>query len=405
MIKTSTMRSSHAVKGAGALLAVGIMLAFMLAMIPQALAVQKNITTDMVTAIPNQTYTGKELEPELTIQDGSYTLVKGTDYKVTYSNNINVGQATASITGVGNYTGTLAQGFSITPKSVTSVVTIDAIEDQTYTGKELKPTIVVKDGTTTLIEDKDYTVAYEDNIDVGVATVTITGKGNYTDKQSANFNVVKANLSKAVVVGKDQKYTGSAVTTKVTVTLNGVTLTEDKDFTVGPYYNNTEVGEATVAIKGVGNCEGDAIGTFFITEPVTMHRLYNPNSGEHFYTASADEKDWLVGLGWNDEGTGWIAPSHSATPVFRLYNENGGEHHYTMDADEKNALIEAGWKDEGTGWYSDDDKTTKLFREYNPNAFANNHNYTTDEAEHNNLVSLGWNDEGEAWFGLAAPTE
>lgn len=402
MIKTSTLRSSHAVKGAGALLVAGIMLALMFAMIPQALAVQKNITTEMVTAIPDQQYTGKAIEPALTIQDGSYTLVKDSDYKVEYSNNVNVGQATVTITGIGNYTGTLEQQFSITPKSVTSVVTIDAIEDQTYTGEELKPAIVVKDGATELTEDKDFTIAYEDNIDVGLATVTITGKGNYTDKQSATFNVVKANLSKALVVGKDQEYTGSAVTTTVTVTLNGVELTEYKDFTVGPYYNNTEVGEATVAIKGVGNCEGDAIGTFFITEPVTMNRLYNPNSGEHFYTASVDEKDWLVGLGWNDEGTGWIAPSHSATPVYRLYNENGGEHHYTMDADEKTMLIEAGWKDEGTGWYSDDDKTTKLFREYNPNAFANNHNYTTDETEHNELVTHGWQDEGLAWYGLAA---
>ena len=133
-----------------------------------------------------------------------------------------------------------------------------------------------------------------------------------------------------------------------------------------------------------------------------MHRLYNPNSGEHFYTASDGERDMLVDLGWNSEGDGWTAPAKSETPVYRLYNANGGEHHYTMSVVERDALIDAGWNDEGVGWYSDDDKGVLLLREYNPNAFANNHNYTASESEHSWLLSLGWRDEGTAWYGLAS---
>ena len=138
--------------------------------------------------------------------------------------------------------------------------------------------------------------------------------------------------------------------------------------------------------------------------PVTtkpMHRLYNPNSGEHFYTAEDAERDNLISLGWNDEGEGWMAPSVSNTPVYRLYNSIAGEHHYTMDVSERDNLVSLGWNDEGIGWYSDDAKTVTVYREYNPNAFANNHNYTTDKKEHDNLISLGWNDEGTAWFGTA----
>ncbi len=131
-----------------------------------------------------------------------------------------------------------------------------------------------------------------------------------------------------------------------------------------------------------------------------MHRLYNPNSGEHFYTASDSERDMLVDLGWTNEGEGWTAPASSETPVYRLYNANGGEHHYTMDANERDALIAAGWNAEGIGWYSDDGKGVPLYREYNPNAFANNHNYTADENEHKALISIGWRDEGYAWYGL-----
>ncbi len=133
---------------------------------------------------------------------------------------------------------------------------------------------------------------------------------------------------------------------------------------------------------------------------VSMYRLYNPNSGEHFYTASAGERNHLIGLGWNDEGIGWTAPARSNTPVYRLYNPNGGEHHYTTSEPERNNLISLGWNDEGIGWYSDDARTVPLYRQYNPNAFANNHNYTTSLAENDHLVSIGWQPEGIGWYGV-----
>lgn len=134
-----------------------------------------------------------------------------------------------------------------------------------------------------------------------------------------------------------------------------------------------------------------------------MYRVYNPNSGEHFYTANAGEKNHLVNIGWIYEGIGWNAPKTSDYPVYRLYNGNGGEHHYTMNKAEKDMLVRAGWKYEGIGWYSADPKDSNsipLLREYNPNAFANNHNYTTSKPEHNWLISLGWKDEGKAWYAL-----
>lgn len=130
-----------------------------------------------------------------------------------------------------------------------------------------------------------------------------------------------------------------------------------------------------------------------------MHRLYNPNSGEHFYTSENVERDNLVAAGWRSEGEGWLAPEKSNTPVYRLYNPNAGEHHYTTDVAERDALVAAGWRDEGIGWYSDDNQAVPLYRDYNPNAFSNNHNYTTDKAEHEGLVALGWRSEGYAWYG------
>jgi uncharacterized protein YjdB len=130
-----------------------------------------------------------------------------------------------------------------------------------------------------------------------------------------------------------------------------------------------------------------------------MYRLYNPNSGEHFFTANSEERDYLSSIGWSYEGVAWTAPKTSNTPVYRLYNGNGGEHHYTTSMEEANVLTGIGWSLEGIGWYSDDAQGQPLYRMYNPNAFANNHHYTTSEDERDYLVSIGWSFEGTGWYG------
>ncbi len=136
---------------------------------------------------------------------------------------------------------------------------------------------------------------------------------------------------------------------------------------------------------------------------IQMYRLYNPYSGEHFYTGSYDEFDHLWNLGWEDEGIGWVAPSYSEYPVYRLYNGNAGEHFFTLSESERDNLVKKGWNYEGVGWYSagsDWEGAAPLYREYNPNAFANNHNYTIGINEHNYLVSIGWKNEGIGWYAV-----
>lgn len=145
----------------------------------------------------------------------------------------------------------------------------------------------------------------------------------------------------------------------------------------------------------------------YAEEGIVIYRLYNSNSGEHFYTGNMEEKNHLTAVGWRDEGVGWTAPLQSAVPVYRLYNQYGGEHHYTANVRERDALIKAGWKDEGIGWYSyegngiNERDMTPLYRQYNPNAFANNHNYTANTEEKENLLKLGWRDEKVGWYGIS----
>jgi hypothetical protein len=142
------------------------------------------------------------------------------------------------------------------------------------------------------------------------------------------------------------------------------------------------------------------------TTNIQMHRLYNQWTGEHFYTASDQERDNLTGVGWTYEGVGWTAPPSGRT-VYRLYNPwvPGGDHHYTLDLEEYYACIDAGWVGEGFGWYSyrapgGHYQGVPVYRQYNPWAVTGSHNYTTSTSERDNLISLGWVDEGVAWRGV-----
>lgn len=133
----------------------------------------------------------------------------------------------------------------------------------------------------------------------------------------------------------------------------------------------------------------------------SIHRLYNPNSGEHFYTSNTEERDYLVNVGWRSEGVGWVAPTISMAPVYRLYNPNAGDHHYTLDANERNDLQKYGWRYEGISFYSDEYHTVPLYRQYNPNAISGAHNFTTDKYENDYLISVGWRAEKIGWYALS----
>ncbi len=131
----------------------------------------------------------------------------------------------------------------------------------------------------------------------------------------------------------------------------------------------------------------------------SMYRLYNPNSGEHFYTANIGEGNSLIEGGWSGEGIAWTAPTSSNTPVYRLYSSGTGDHHYTTNAAEKDMLVNVGWKYEGVGWYSAD-SGTPVYRVFNPFATgAGSHHYTTSAAERDQLVAAGWKNEGVGWYG------
>ena len=185
----------------------------------------------------------------------------------------------------------------------------------------------------------------------------------------------------------------------VTVKYNDKKLTLKKDYTVS-YKNNVKAGTATVIVKGHGKYEGTITKSFKILPSKVVYRLYNPNSGEHFYTLSEPERNNLISVGWRNEGIGWYS-STDGDPVYRVYNKNAGDHHYTLSKAEIDNLVSLGWTYEGIAWYSPKEKLQPLYRVYNPNCTgAGSHHYTVSLPEKETLVLVGWKDEGIGWYGI-----
>ena len=221
----------------------------------------KSISSATVSETEAQVFTGTAITPVVSVKDGSKTLQKDTDYTVDYENNINAGTATILIIGIGNYADTKRVEFEISPK--TAELKIAPIEDQTYTGSEIIPDITVQDGDVELTKDTDYTIKFKDNIEIGTATVTVTGKGNYIGTASATFKIVKSETNFTVDAIAIQTYTGSEITPEVTVKSNDTILTKDTDYTVD-YSDNINVGEASVIITGIGSYKGIVTSKFII---------------------------------------------------------------------------------------------------------------------------------------------
>ena len=132
-------------------------------------------------------YDGKAKKPGVTVKLNGKTLKNGTDYTASYSNNTKVGTAKVTITGKGNYTGSVSKTYSI--KNDFKKATVSGISTKAFTGKNITQTITVKYNGKTLKKGTDYTVSYSNNKNIGTATVKIAGKGSYTGTITKTFKI------------------------------------------------------------------------------------------------------------------------------------------------------------------------------------------------------------------------
>ena len=239
-------------------------------------------------------YDGTAKKPTPKVVLNNTTLINGTDYTVTYKNNTNVGtNATVVITGKGNYKDTAQKIFTIKQSLTISECKITVNSNSfDYDGTAKKPIVTVKAGNTTLVNGTDYTVAYANNINVGTATLTVTGKGKFTGSKSYTYEITRKSIGDFQITLSQTSYLydGKAKKPSVTIvdTRNNKKLVLDKDYYIINYYKNIEPGTATVRIGGMKNYCGLKDKSFIINKQsikdcrmVLTQTSYNYNGERH----------------------------------------------------------------------------------------------------------------------------
>ena len=150
---------------------------------------KKALTKKMICLKKKYAYEGKAIKGNETGKDGKEVLDSGKDYKASYQNNKNLGKATITIKGIGNYKGTKKVSYTIVKRSVRSA-TCHYKKTRSYTGRWVKPNVTLKVGKVKLKKNRDYTLVYRNNLQIGKASVVIRGMGNFTGKKTITFKIV-----------------------------------------------------------------------------------------------------------------------------------------------------------------------------------------------------------------------
>lgn len=269
-----------------------------------------------VIPVGDQTYTGSAITPEVTVYeyiknpDGTTTLatlVKNTDYTVSYKNNKNVNTSdgtkpTITIKGKGNYSGTADIYFNILPKAISdNDITADNIT-AAYNAKVQKLSPTVYCGSKKLTLNTDYTLEYPYADSgaykaAGVYPIVIKGKGNYNKTITVYETISNKTLISKASIAKipNQPYSSAGVYPSLSVTYNKEPLTESTDggktgdYTVS-YKNNTAAGTATAIITAV---DGSAFaGSKSVTFKITgtpINKASISGIKEKTYTGNEDD--------------------------------------------------------------------------------------------------------------------
>ena len=269
---------------------------------------KKSLSSDMIQDIPDQTYSGQNIAPGVTVYDnGVYVPPMEYNYNAT---NLNAGTGTVEITALASskkYTGSATKSFNILPRSLTANGTTYSLATDSYvydgTAKTPAVNITVEKGEPMPVLDTDYTVTYSDNTNVGTGKATITGKGNFTGTVEKSFTITAKSLSGAEISNiPDQTYTGNEIKPEPTVTLGSATLVKGTDFDFS-YARNVNVPVTpndvpTVTITGKGNYSRTATKTFNIVKATPT--VTAPTAKSLTYNASAQA---LVNTGSTTAGT------------------------------------------------------------------------------------------------------
>lgn len=217
-------------------------------------------------------YTGQPITYPLTVTCKGKSLTQN-DYEVRYQNNTNAGTAAITVTGKGNYTGSVSTTFKIEQASIDTYAV--SIPGQTYSSQTLTPAVTVSNNGTELQNGVDFSFTLEDATAAGDHTITVTGKGNYTGTATGTFTVSPASMENVVVSFKDSSatytYTGESIEPDIKVSLNGIVLPETDYEEM--YSNNVNAGNTAAVFakaKENGNLTGTSTALTFVILPADI---------------------------------------------------------------------------------------------------------------------------------------
>ena len=195
--------------------------------------------------------------------------------------------------------------WKINAKKLSGNVTVSDVEDKTYTGSAITPEVEVKDTArnTVLTKNKDYTISYKNNVNAGTATITITGKGNYTGTVEKTFKI--NGDENPIKVTNKTVYTGS------TVDLSTLVSDAQGDVTFSIKTNGTTTASTLSGSKltaGAMSATDDKDQTVVITAKAAGNGNYNPGNKEITITV----QKYTATLSWT-----------STTPNSIIYGTTG----------------------------------------------------------------------------------
>ena len=230
-----------------------------------------DLSEAVMSPIKAQTYSGSEIKPKAACKLGKTSLKAGKDYEIVYSNNVEIGEAAVTITGMGNYTGTACGTFRINGAPISKAKVTLVPKTVMYTGEAQNPlTLTYGKEKKVLTEGEDYAVHFvNDNSKVGKVLYWIEGLGNFegttmgTEAKPKNFKINPYDLKKGLAAGE--------VTIDVTYAVPFITIGDKYREENVDYTCKTTIGKNhlyTFVIKGMGNYKGSVTIKETITEPV-----------------------------------------------------------------------------------------------------------------------------------------
>ena len=247
----------------------------------------KALTASMVRDIAAQTYTGSPIVPELTVKDGEIALSKDTDYTVKYQNNLNAGTATVTLTGKGNYSGSVNKDFTIKQKDVTAQRDATDIQVVVDKGTFDAPTFGDVTGTLTYsyagATSYDAIVAKLETLQLGATgdiEYTYTANGNYTGTITGKLHFTVVNLPAATIT--------TAPAAKTGLTFNGteqVLVNAGSGITGGTLQYKLEGGSYNAELPKATNA-----GSYTVYYKVKGNNTTHSDSSEQSFTVTIAPK-------------------------------------------------------------------------------------------------------------------